>query len=58
MRENEFSLTRTLLYKDGNVEYGRIRVSENSYSPIFYAVVVLKIFVKLKGKHNGLQARY
>ena len=40
MREYGFSLTRILPYKDNILSlYGRIRVSENLYSRIFYAVL-------------------
>ena len=41
MREYVFSLTRIIPYKDRIYDsslYGRIRVSENPYSRIFYAV--------------------
>ena len=42
MRDYGFSLTHILLYKDRIVDsvlIGRMRVSENSYSRIFYAVL-------------------
>ena len=40
MREYGFSLTLILSYNDNILSlYGRIRVSENPYSRIFYAVL-------------------
>ena len=43
MREYGFLLTRILPYKDMILSlYGRIRVSENRYSTIFYAVIDTK----------------
>ena len=39
MLEHWFPLTRNLLYKDSILSlYGKIRVRENAYSGIFYAV--------------------
>ena len=36
MHEYRFSVTRILPYKDG-----RVRVSENRYSRIFYAMIII-----------------
>ena len=45
MREYGFSVTRILRIRENTGEYGRIRVTENPYSRIFYAVKDVNVTV-------------